>query len=340
MAIQKRFIHFKKFSDFNSKKLSANEANTQYTVGVSGEVQDGEPDVLYQSYCWIKDTGNQWTHGQLYKSVNWDVLEPEVAGDIAYWDGSKVKTISQEKWDASLGTAVGVVVIPEGFAPDGKARMLSLNWASSSSTSSTSASNMKWAIQSRDISLTNHNRVPTTDNAGSTTTGSNDDGYLPSDKFNGVTSYVDSTAKYYRTSNMIPSPYLGDKPNPAYYAEISGYNNKFADFDGKGNTDVLVGLGADYEAANAARNYKAAGAEEIEWYLPSMGELGYMMVRFNKIQAALTKVNSPQLADYFYWSSSEIDTSFACCITTVNGYILKNSYKTSFAYVRPFAIIP
>jgi hypothetical protein len=66
MAIQKRFIHFKKFSDFNSKKLSANEANTQYTVGVSGAIQDGEPDILYQSYVWIKDTQQQWTHGQLY----------------------------------------------------------------------------------------------------------------------------------------------------------------------------------------------------------------------------------------------------------------------------------
>lgn len=68
MAIQKRFIHFKKFSDFNSKKLSANEANTQYTVGVSGAIQNGEPDILYQSYCWIKDTKQQWTHAQLYGS--------------------------------------------------------------------------------------------------------------------------------------------------------------------------------------------------------------------------------------------------------------------------------
>lgn len=66
MAIEKRFIHFKKFSDFNSKKLSANEANTQYTVGVSGEIQEGSPDVLYQSYVWIKDTRQQWTHGALY----------------------------------------------------------------------------------------------------------------------------------------------------------------------------------------------------------------------------------------------------------------------------------
>ena len=70
MAIEKRFIHFKRFSDFNSKKLSANEANTQYTVGVSGAIQNGEPDILYQSYVWIKDTKQQWTHGQLYDGTN------------------------------------------------------------------------------------------------------------------------------------------------------------------------------------------------------------------------------------------------------------------------------
>lgn len=73
MAIEKRFIHFKKFSDFNSKKLSANEANTQYTVGISGEIQTGSPDVLYQSYVWIKDTQQQWTHGQIYNGGDVDI---------------------------------------------------------------------------------------------------------------------------------------------------------------------------------------------------------------------------------------------------------------------------
>lgn len=66
MAIQKRFIHFETFSDFNSKRLSANKDDTQYTMGVSGEIQDGNPEVLYQSCCWIKDTKQQWTHGTLY----------------------------------------------------------------------------------------------------------------------------------------------------------------------------------------------------------------------------------------------------------------------------------
>ena len=269
--------------------------------------------------------------------------EPALAGDIAYWDGSEVKTVSQDNWDASLGIPVGVLVIPEGFAPDGKARMLSLNWASSSSTSSTSASSMKWSTVYADTSITNYDRVPTTDNAGPTTTGSFGSGSLPSDSFTGSTSYVDSTSKYRysRPSNMIPSPYLGDNPNPAYYAPISGYNNLLSDFDGKGNTDVLVGLGADYVAANAARNYKAVGAEEIEWYLPSMGELGYMIARFNKIQAALTKVNAPLLVDGNngnYWSSLEYSANNAYYVRMYDGNV--NNYgKINLIYVRPFAII-
>ena len=323
MAINKKLIHFNEKSEFD-KRLANNE-------------------ILDTSIVFIKDSKEIYTHGNLYKSVNWSVLKPAVAlvGDIAYWDGSKVKTVSQEKWDVSLGTPVGVVVVPTGFAPDGKARMLSLNWASSSSTSSTSASSMKWSTGYTDTSLTNHTRVPTTDNAGSTTTGSNSIGYLPSDRFTGAISYVDSTAKYSgaTTSNMIPSPYLGDKPNPAYYAPISGYNNALADFDGKGNTDVLVALGADYVAANAAKNYKAAGAEEIEWYLPAAGELGHMLPRFNKIQAALAKVSSPQLGgNGRYWSSSEYSSRNVYYVDMNNGGVNCGS-KSGNYYVRPFAII-
>lgn len=72
MAINKKLIHFKNFSDFNSKKLSANESNTQYTLGIDGAVTDGSPDILYQSICWIKDTKQQWTHGQLYNCSGGD----------------------------------------------------------------------------------------------------------------------------------------------------------------------------------------------------------------------------------------------------------------------------
>ena len=66
MAINKKLIHFNNFSTFNSKKLSANSENTKYTLGIDGDIVDGNPEILYQSICYIKDTQQQWTHGQLY----------------------------------------------------------------------------------------------------------------------------------------------------------------------------------------------------------------------------------------------------------------------------------
>lgn len=88
MAINKKLLHFKKFSDFNSKKLSANEANTQYTLGVDGAVTTGSPDVLYQSICWIKDTQQQWTHGQLYDCSASEGGEENVQSDWNVTDTS------------------------------------------------------------------------------------------------------------------------------------------------------------------------------------------------------------------------------------------------------------
>ena len=66
MAINKKLIHFKKKEDFNQKKLSTNEANTQYRLGVNGTTTSGTPDIKYQSIVFIKDTKEIWTHDQIY----------------------------------------------------------------------------------------------------------------------------------------------------------------------------------------------------------------------------------------------------------------------------------
>ena len=261
-------------------------------------------------------------------------------GDIAYWDGSKVKTISLDSWSASLGTPVGVVVVPEGFTPDGKARIFSLKYVDSNGNQSDSHQYLYWETSGNyvDTSLTNYNRVPTTDNAGSTSTGSNNMGYLPSDKFTGRQSYVDPEAEYYGSSNLIPSPYLGDEPNPEYYKAISGYNNALSDFNGFSNTQTLVGLGSDYQAANACWKYKD-GASNLQWYLPAMGELGYLMPRFNLINASLTAVGGIAVpGDNYFWSSSEHSSFKACYLHTYTGYV-NCLDKDHYYYVRPFCTI-
>ena len=178
-------------------------------------------------------------------------------GDIAYWDGSSVKTTPLSNWSTSLGTPVGVVLIGSGFAPDGRARIISLT-----NMSYNGDEYIYWDSEGgmdTDSPAPNFDGVPTTDNAGSTTIGYSGYGYLPSDSnsFNGDVSYVDKKTKYYYDDNdsYIPSPYLGDAPNPAYYQAIEG-GNALSDFNGLSNTKALVDAGDNYHAAHACWNYK------------------------------------------------------------------------------------
>ena len=83
MAINKKLIHFRRFEDFNSKKLSANENDTAYTVGVSETVLEGAVDVKYSSICWIKDVQKMWTHGTLYSCTDINLSDYLTEEEIA-----------------------------------------------------------------------------------------------------------------------------------------------------------------------------------------------------------------------------------------------------------------
>lgn len=259
-----------------------------------------------------------------------------IAGDVAYWDGSKVKTTPLSSWDTSLGTPVGIVVVPKGFAPDGKVRIVGLKPVDSNGNQSSSHVKMSWGGYVTDASLTNFTKVPTTDNNGSTSTGSSTFGYLPSDNFTGATSFVDPKAKYSETSYLIPSPYLDDAPNPEYYKTISG-NNVLSDFNGLSNTQTLVGLGTGYTPADACWEYND-GASNLQWYLPAMGELGYLMPRFNEINNTIITIGGVAVASYVFWSSSEYSSTNAYYLNTTNGNV-HTANKASYFYVRPFTIL-
>ena len=149
---------------------------------------------------------------------------------------------------------------------------------------------------------------------------------------------MDSTAKYSQTSNLIPSPYLGDDQtfNPEYSKEISG-NNALSDFNGASNTEVLVGLGTDYTAANACWNYKD-GSSNLQWYLPAAGELGFLVARFNAINASITAVGGSSVISNGFWSSSEHSSDAAYVVGTHNGIVSKD-WKNRDHFVRPFAVL-
>lgn len=327
---RKTFIKIKKVTT-NMKYLKRFNKTSDYETFKSGE-EYVTPNVTYISE--IKG----FRFNPKIKPVT-PPSEPTLAmaGDVAYWDGYKVKTTPLSKWEASLGTPVGVVVVPEGFAPDGKIRIVSLTHTNGIYLPLTFA----WGIiptspfdSSADTSLTNFTRVPTTDNAGSTSSSTSNGGKLPSDSFTGATSFVDPKAKYSDSTTHVVSPYLGDTPNPEYYKEISG-NNVLSDFNGLSNTQTLVELGTAYKAAKDAYRYND-GASNLQWYLPAMGELGYLMLRFNEINKTITTLGGVAVASYAFWSSSEYSSGVAYYLLTSYGYVY-NLNKSRNGCVRPFS---
>ena len=265
--------------------------------------------------------------------------EPSVinanVGDVAYYTNGEIKTVAITNWNTSLGTPIGVVVIPSNILPDGKARILSLKAVDSNGNATTSHSYVNWGPFGTDTTLTNYIKVPNTDNTSSTSSSSNSYGFLPSDNFTGSTSFVDSSAKYDVTSDLIPSPYNGNEFNTDYSKEITG-NNALSDFNGLSNTQVLVGLGSKYIAANAAYNYND-GVSNTQWYLPSAGELGFLVARFKTINNTISQLGGVAVPSDAFWSSTEYSSYGAYYINTYNGVVNKDSKE--FIYMRPFALL-
>lgn len=252
-----------------------------------------------------------------------------------------------------MGIPIGVVVIPKGFLPDGKARVMGMYAATSAGTrNETSHVDLQWCPSSAytDIpDLDNLNEVPVLDFDTNTISGKTTSyAYLPSDYLTqypnpwdvGTAYFYDPTSGSYR---IAPSPYGTDGAlNPLYIAteySVGTINNALADFKGKENTDILVGLGTDYAAANAARNYKSYDGDTIEWYLPACGELGFICARRAAINEALEKIGGLALTSNTFWSSSEYSSNAARYVYLYDGAVYRNYTKSSGCYVRPFCQI-
>lgn len=154
--------------------------------------------------------------------------------------------------------------------------------------------------------------------------------------------------KYWNSKGpFIPSPYLNDGSfNSAYAVEMEG-GNFLSDFNGFSNTQSLVNEGDQYHAAHACWNYKDSANSNLQWYLPAMGELGFLMPRFEVINNTLQELsNRGILSEVFptrdiVWSSSEcLDGTqggtpyLDICSGFLNVFIRSEQYS-----VRSFAII-
>ena len=296
-------------------------------------------------------------------------------GDFYYENGLYSTDV-----DLTQGTPIGIMVIEKDFIPTSpKGRVMSLLEMSCSSptSGSTSYQSMCWGNYGVDTTLPNltsvvHGGTGTT--ALSTAQGVKGYAYLPSDKFTTLQYSGDpSTYYYYQDSDgHAISPYLTDSDgNTTFNTEYikttspSSSANCLSDLDGYGNTEVLTNDTytsgqSDWKTASAITNNSGAGYSpaaccckrfevgRLDWYLPSMGELGFIMPRFNVIQNQLTKLRNhggtsfSSLLDsiYRYWSSSEHSSYHARNLYAGNGYVYGSGYFKSYGfYVRAFSLV-
>lgn len=92
------------------------------------------------------------------------------------------------------------------------------------------------------------------------------------------------------------------------------------------------GFCASYERVNANGQGLTAG----KWWLPSLGELMMIYANMRKINYALSLINgATQLAETWYWSSTEYSATNAWSLYLNNGGARSNTKATNQGRVRP-----
>lgn len=194
---------------------------------------------------------------------------------------------------------------------------------------------------------------------------------LASDYNNQIQCPHDNNA-YYNPINefeksVAPSPYLTDgSRNTGYYQTTSPSSNKnaFADFNGRGNTQVLLNNATaqgDWKTAstitnNSSSGYSPAacccwrfhtdGTQQGDWYLPAAGELGYLVSRFKKIDDLLDRLlnayGREYISEFTNYSdfpcasteSSEEEVMTTSLFSTVAEFLPKDTGYNVRAYCR------
>lgn len=295
-----------------------------------------------------------------------------VAGDVLYTDGNQIVfcdgSLETAQFLHSVGyTPIGVVVVPgtHNVYGDKSCGVMSLKLMNCSrpATGGTTEQDICWGVQGTDISLlSNLDYVPVGNTEDGIPTSQANWSYLPSDRFSGTQCIHDTDTFYYDTVvEPSPSPYLTDgSRNPGYYQTTSpsSSSNALADFNGIANTNKIIAqrgdkdytswkpnpdTEADYPAASCCNMFYTRGTIQTDWYLPAMGELGYIISRFNKINGTITNLQEVYKTSISvtlrtgcdYWSSSESNADSARKISSLEGGLDRHN-KNYYSKVRAF----
>ena len=102
---------------------------------------------------------------------------------------------------------------------------------------------------------------------------------------------------------------------------ITSYHHAAEDMDGKTATDDI-------------RDILNMGISDDE-YIPSLGELYFILAHFTQINAALEAVGGEPLRNDWYWSSTQFSTTFAWTLSLSSGNALNSAKAANQLRVRP-----
>lgn len=165
---------------------------------------------------------------------------------------------------------------------------------------------------------------------------------------------------------LAPSPYAedGESKNPDFFTAEIG-KNAFRDFNGKGNTATYLkyatypstwktdstlpswGWTATTEgntmwnpniapAVMGSWRYHTVGTNQGDWYIPSIGELAYLLARIHTIENSIAlveewaSIESIRPSTYGYtWNSTELVTPYKVNAGPLNGKALSHLCRAS-----------
>lgn len=280
-----------------------------------------------------------------------------VVGTYLYDDGTTGHTPNSN--------VVGVCVIPNRLLPDRKARFMSVKGVNSNNTTGGNDEGIMWSSNyTKTVLPTQYNSAvcvrPNGDTQAVTDIIDHDSNgrvvYMPSDKTTGTYDEGTGLTNPFDSVNEInlkyayaddgdhypPSPYYSNGTLNSNYIATKNSNgdsitNALSDIDGYTNTQILI-EDAGVVAAKRCGVFAPNNYGQGKWYLPAIGELAFIMPRWNEIQAALGSVDGGVQLDsaYKYSSSTEYDRANAWCLSTGNGSVDSSGKDYGGKYVRAF----
>lgn len=278
-----------------------------------------------------KDQKTIFYNNNNYKTVSWFVVEGTLDIPILVYmkDTEELKLVSDHSLlDPETMVPVGIEAVPasHNMYGDGSSGIVSLvNMCSTSPDVGDidkgledNGVRMFWGNSGHG--LTSYTQYPSlgkcSEGLNAVVIANNENSaQLPSDMFQtGIVCLTDPTTRYYDNVDtgrtFTPSPYIMENKNPLYSApSYGGGKNPLSRFDGKSNTATLVNnatgqtgwktattitssAGKGYfPMACCCWRYSTVGTNQGDWYLPAMGELGYLIPRFNKLNETINMLN-------------------------------------------------